>query len=172
MKTINLTLTTVLAISTLLSSCTQAQTTKKTQTNKAMTNENTTTKIIKTDAEWAKQLTPEQYDVLRKKGTERAFTGKYTDTKDKGTYCCAGCGAELFTDTQKFDSHCGWPSFDEELGKGEKIKKIIDYSHGMTRTEIVCAKCDGHLGHLFDDGPSLTKKRYCVNSASLNLIKK
>ncbi|MEQ1732426.1 MAG: peptide-methionine (R)-S-oxide reductase MsrB [Bacteroidia bacterium] len=172
MKTTYITLTAVLALSTILSSCTQAQTTKKTQTTKPMTNENSTTKVTKTDAEWAKQLTPEQYDVLRNKGTERAFTGKYTDTKDKGIYCCAGCGAELFTDTQKFDSHCGWPSFDEELGKGEKIKKITDYSHGMTRTEIVCAKCDGHLGHLFDDGPSLTKKRYCVNSASLNLIKK
>ncbi len=169
MKTTYITLSAVLALNVIIS-CTQAQTNKK---NTSMTNDSTTTtKIIKTDAEWAKQLTPEQYDVLRNKGTERPFTGQYTNTKDKGIYCCAGCGAELFTDEQKFDSHCGWPSFDEELGKGEKIKKITDYSHGMTRTEIVCAKCDGHLGHLFDDGPSLTKKRYCVNSASLNLIKK
>lgn len=125
-----------------------------------------------TDEEWKKKLTPEQYEVLREKGTERAFTGKYWDTKDKGVYSCAGCGTDLFTSDQKFSSECGWPSFDEELGKGEKIIKKKDLTYGMSRTEIICAKCGGHLGHIFDDGPTETGKRYCVNSASLNLIKK
>ncbi len=169
MKTIYFT-TALFTVFSLTISCTNAQTNKKHTTK--MLKDTNTNQIVKTEEEWKKQLTPEQYDVLRNKATDRPFTGQYTDTKDKGTYCCAGCGTELFTDTQKFDSHCGWPSFDEELGKGEKIKKITDYSHGMSRTEIVCAKCGGHLGHLFDDGPSLTKKRYCVNSSSLNLIKK
>jgi len=126
------------------------------------------TSYNKTDEEWKKKLTPEQYHVLREKGTERPFTGKYTLTKDKGVYTCAGCGTELFSDDQKFDSHCGWPSFDNEIGKGEKIKKIKDLTLGMSRTEIVCAKCGGHLGHIFDDGPTQTGLRYCVNSLSLD----
>jgi methionine-R-sulfoxide reductase len=129
------------------------------------------TSYNKTDEEWRKELTPEQYHVLREKGTERPFTGKYTLTEDKGIYTCAGCGTELFTSDQKFDSHCGWPSFDSEIGKGDKIKKIKDLTLGMSRTEIVCAKCGGHLGHIFDDGPTATGMRYCVNSLSLDFKK-
>ena len=121
----------------------------------------------KTDEQWKKELSPEQYEVLRKKGTERPFTGAYNDHYEKGWYTCAGCGTELFSSEQKFNSHCGWPSFDNELGGGDRIKKVKDFSHGMIRTEIVCAKCGGHLGHLFDDGPTATGQRYCVNSLSL-----
>lgn len=128
---------------------------------------NMETSYNKTDEEWKKILTPEQYHVLREKGTERPFTGEYNLKVDKGVYICAGCGTELFTSDQKFDSHCGWPSFDSEIGNGEKIKKIRDTSHGMIRTEIVCAACGGHLGHIFDDGPTKTGMRYCVNSLSL-----
>ncbi len=120
----------------------------------------------KTDSEWRNSLSEEQYYILRQKGTERPFTGKLLLNKDKGTYKCAGCGNELFTSDMKFDSHCGWPSFDREI-KGGKIKTISDRTHGMTRTEILCAKCDGHLGHIFDDGPTETGKRYCVNSVSI-----
>jgi methionine-R-sulfoxide reductase len=104
--------------------------------------------------------------VLREKGTERPFTGKLLLTKDKGVYRCAACGNELFTNDMKFDSHCGWPSFDKEI-KGGKIKTVVDSTHGMIRTEIMCANCGGHLGHLFDDGPTETGLRYCVNSLSL-----
>src|ERR1700741_4472169 len=112
--------------------------------------------IEKTEEEWRQQLSSEQYHVLREKGTERPFTGKYNMHFEKGIYTCAGCGAALFDDSQKFDSHCGWPSFDAELGNGDRIKKIRDISFGMIRTEIVCAKCGGHLGHVFDDGPTET----------------
>ncbi|MFN8276202.1 MAG: peptide-methionine (R)-S-oxide reductase MsrB [Chitinophagales bacterium] len=119
--------------------------------------------------EWRKSLTPEQYYVLREKGTERPFTGAFYLHRDKGTYCCAGCGNALFTDAMKFDAHCGWPSFDREIAGG-KIKTFTDKSHGMIRTEIVCANCGGHLGHLFDDGPTDTGLRYCVNSVSLEFI--
>ena len=124
----------------------------------------------KTEGEWKKVLSPQQYDVLRNKGTERPGTGKYNNHYVKGYYTCAGCGTELFSSEQKFDSHCGWPSFDGELGGGNRVKKVADYSHGMIRTEIVCAKCGGHLGHLFDDGPTATGQRYCVNSLSLGFI--
>ena len=127
--------------------------------------------INRTEEEWKKILTPEQYYVLREKGTDRPFTGKYYLTKDKGVYKCAACGNELFTSDMKFDSDCGWPSFDKEIAGG-KIKKVTDTSHGMVRTEILCAKCGSHLGHLFDDGPTLTHMRYCVNSTSVDLIKK
>ena len=151
-----------------ISAC--GQQTEKKQNPKNM---NTTQfKVSKSDDEWKKILTPEQYYILREKGTERPFTGKYWNTSEKGVYSCAGCGAELFTSEQKFESECGWPSFDSEIGKGEKIKKIQDYSHGMVRTEIICANCGGHLGHIFDDGPTATGKRYCVNSVSINLNKK
>ena len=122
--------------------------------------------VVKPEAEWAKALTPEQYQVLREKGTEMPFTGEYYLHKEKGTYSCAGCGNELFTHNMKFESNCGWPSFDREMGGG-KIIKQVDRSHGMVRTEILCAKCGGHLGHLFDDGPTTTGMRYCVNSLSL-----
>ena len=123
--------------------------------------------INRSDAEWKKELTPEQYYILRQKGTEPPGTGEFNNHFEKGWYCCAGCGQELFDNTQKFDSHCGWPSFDGELGGGERIKKVKDFSHGMIRTEIICARCGGHLGHVFDDGPTQSGLRYCVNSLSL-----
>jgi peptide methionine sulfoxide reductase msrA/msrB len=119
------------------------------------------------EQEWKEKLTPEQYNILRQKGTERPFTGQFNMHKEKGSYCCAGCGEPLFTDDMKFDSGCGWPSFDKEIAGG-KIKQILDKSHGMIRTEIVCANCGGHLGHIFNDGPTETGMRYCVNSLSLD----
>jgi methionine-R-sulfoxide reductase len=122
---------------------------------------------FKTDEEWKKILTPEQYEVLRQKGTERPHSSELNDNFEKGIYVCAGCGTELFTSEQKFDGHCGWPSFDNEIGAGDRVKKIKDFSHGMVRTEIVCAKCGGHLGHIFDDGPTQTGQRYCVNGLSI-----
>ncbi len=129
------------------------------------------TRVTKTDDEWKRSLTPEQYAVLRQKDTERAFTGKYWNTKADGTYVCAGCGAELFTSADKFDSGCGWPSYTRAIEDGRVIEKI-DESHGMVRTEVLCAKCGGHLGHVFDDGPAPTGQRYCINSASLDFKKK
>jgi methionine-R-sulfoxide reductase len=125
------------------------------------------TNKIKTDEEWKKILSPEQYYVLREKGTERPHSSELNDNFEKGTYVCAGCGTELFTSEQKFDGHCGWPSFDNEIGAGDRVKKIKDFSHGMVRTEIVCANCGGHLGHIFDDGPTKTGQRYCVNGLSI-----
>jgi peptide-methionine (R)-S-oxide reductase len=131
-----------------------------------------TAKVAKrTEAEWKAVLTPEQYHVLREKGTDARYTGKYYLHNEKGVYSCAGCGAQLFTSDMKFDSDCGWPSFDKEMAGG-RIKQIKDTSYGMDRIEIVCAKCGGHLGHIFDDGPTLTGKRYCVNSTSIDFTKK
>ncbi|HPM32770.1 MAG TPA: peptide-methionine (R)-S-oxide reductase MsrB [Chryseolinea sp.] len=127
-------------------------------------------KIVKTEAEWKATLTPQQYHILREKGTDAPFKGEFTYTKDKGTYKCAACGNPLFTSDMKFESECGWPSFDKELA-GDRIKTITDTSFGMVRTEILCARCGSHLGHLFDDGPTLTGKRYCVNSTSLDFTK-
>ncbi len=122
--------------------------------------------IQKTEEEWKKRLNADQFQVLRKKSTELPFTGKYLYNKEKGVYTCAGCNAELFSSQTKFDSGCGWPSFFEQLNKN--IATRTDYSNGMTRIEIYCKKCGGHLGHVFDDGPQPTGKRYCVNSLALN----
>ena len=127
----------------------------------------TTEQVNLTEAQWKDRLTPDQYHVLRQKGTDRPFTGKYYLHNEKGVYSCAACGQQLFSSDMKFDSDCGWPSFDKELAGG-RIKQIEDNSFGMKRIEIVCAKCGGHLGHLFDDGPTLTGKRYCINSTSID----
>jgi len=133
--------------------------------------ENMSDKVIKSDEEWKEELSPEEYRILREKGTERAFTGKYWDNKDLGTYICAGCGKELFESDTKFDSGCGWPSYFEPIDSARIIYKD-DSSYGMKRTEVMCAKCDGHLGHVFDDGPPPTGLRYCINSGSMKFIKK
>ena len=125
-------------------------------------------RVALTDAEWRKRLTAEQYHVLREKGTEPAFTGHYHDHKGHGVYRCAGCGVELFSSDTKYDSGSGWPSFYRPMDDG-RIETRTDRSHGMVRTEIVCAACGGHLGHVFEDGPQPTGLRYCVNSLSLDL---
>jgi len=125
-------------------------------------------KITKTEEEWRVQLSPEQYHVTRQKGTERPFTGMYWDSKEEGLYRCACCNAELFRSDQKFDSHCGWPSFFDAIDP-ERINQIEDTSHGMKRIEVTCSKCDAHLGHIFDDGPAPTGLRYCINSVSIDL---
>jgi peptide-methionine (R)-S-oxide reductase len=127
-----------------------------------------TTRIDKTEAEWRDTLTPEQYEVLRRKGTEQAFTGAYVDTKEPGVYRCAGCGAELFRSEAKFDSGTGWPSFVEPAAL-DSVETEVDTSHGMVRTEVTCAACGGHLGHVFPDGPGPTGLRYCINSCALDL---
>jgi peptide-methionine (R)-S-oxide reductase len=128
-------------------------------------------KIIKSDEEWRRSLTPEQYRVLRQKGTERPHTGQYTETKTPGVYLCAACGLELFASDTKFDAGCGWPSFYDPLDK-QHVEEHEDRSHGMVRTEVTCSRCGGHLGHVFPDGPNPTGLRYCINSASLRLDKK
>ena len=125
-------------------------------------------KVRKSEAAWRTEHTPEQYRVLREKGTERAFTGAYWDNHEAGVYRCAGCGNELFQSGDKFDSGCGWPSFTQPKEE-TRVRAERDLSHGMVRTEILCARCDGHLGHVFDDGPEPTGLRYCINSASLRL---
>ena len=121
-----------------------------------------------TDSEWKEKLTPEQYRIGRQRGTERAFSGKYWDTKTPGVYKCAACGAVLFRSDTKFDSGCGWPSF-YAPATTETVKERVDRSHGMVRTEVVCARCGAHLGHVFEDGPNPTGLRYCINSGILDL---
>jgi peptide-methionine (R)-S-oxide reductase len=178
----------------LTSSCSQAQQKsgiKNQQTNQTQKKENTMNedkliikdktldnskidekdKVVKTEEEWKKQLSAEQFQILRKKGTEYAFTGKFYKHKEKGMYICAACGNELFSSEQKYDSGCGWPSFYDGVAAG-KIKTALDTAYGMVRTEIMCARCDGHLGHVFEDGPNPTGLRYCVNSVSIDFKKK
>jgi len=128
-------------------------------------------KVTKTDAEWRKELTPEQYHVARQKGTEPAFTGRYWDNHEKGLYRCACCGAELFQSDTKFESWTGWPSFYAPVEPGT-VRTEEDTSYGMRRVEALCAQCDAHLGHVFPDGPKPSGLRYCMNSASLNFEKK
>jgi peptide-methionine (R)-S-oxide reductase len=127
-----------------------------------------TNKVQKTDSEWREELTPEQYEVLRRQGTEPPFTGKYWNVKDDGMYHCAGCGAPLFSADTKFESGTGWPSF-YEPATAEAVELETDSSHGMIRAEVRCASCGGHLGHVFDDGPNPTGLRYCMNSSALDL---
>ena len=127
--------------------------------------------IVKTNDEWKKEMSAQQFDVMRQQGTERPFTGKYYNNHEVGTYVCAACGLPLFDSNTKFESGTGWPSYYTSIKK-EYVKEVVDNSAGMSRTEVECARCGGHLGHVFDDGPQPTGLRYCINSVSLNFVKK
>jgi len=140
------------------------------QSINAQDNKTMSKTIDKTEAEWKEILSPEQYRILREKGTDIPGDGGYTKHFEKGTYHCAACDAQLFESGTKYESHCGWPSFDDAI-EGS-VSYVVDKSHGMIRTEIICSRCDGHLGHIFDDGPQdTTGKRYCVNTTSLRFVK-
>ncbi len=157
---------TVVALLLALSSC--AQTTPQTASTKPEVDAEIE-HIEKSDEEWKSQLTPMQYHVLREKGTERAFTGPYHNSKEKGIYCCAGCGLPLFSSEHKFDSGTGWPSYYMPIDKAN-VGEEHDVSYGMLRTEVVCKRCDGHLGHVFEDGPPPTGLRYCINGHALQFV--
>lgn len=139
-------------------------------TTKPLVNMNDTTRVTKSEEEWRKTLTEEEFSVLRNHGTERAFTGEFHDHHEKGMYTCAGCGADLFTSDTKFNSGTGWPSY-YQPANSECVEETVDKSYGMIRTEVHCARCGGHLGHKFDDGPNPTGLRYCINSISLDFRK-
>ncbi|MDP2187536.1 MAG: peptide-methionine (R)-S-oxide reductase MsrB [Sphingobacteriaceae bacterium] len=163
----------LLALSFLLAftACQAQEKNKSTSKNTPVNTTETPNFLNLSDEEWAKRLKPEEYRVLRQHGTERPYTGEYDQHWEAGTYVCKGCGADLFTSNTKFDAGCGWPSFYEGIDKS-KIKEVLDKSFGMTRVEVRCARCDGHLGHVFNDGPQPTGMRYCINSVSLGFVKK
>lgn len=148
-----------------------AQETKSKEKPAAKKEKKVIEKVVKTDEEWQQILSPLQFNILRKKGTERAFTGEYWNNHEDGVYVCAACGLELFAAKHKFDSGTGWPSYWQPIAK-ENVATETDNSHGMQRVEVLCARCGGHLGHIFDDGPRPTGLRYCINSVSLKFVKK